>query len=250
MLVTMKNKGDVPGLIHQLELLSDDLQYRPRQAKQTEKALQFLYDDLCAAFQDATPEQRADIGIALEFRQKLIDQLLIYYRSIAEQALKAARKKRQEATAAQLIQQGAVANTLIGRRVPEDQLEQPNDQILQAATMIGFDLSAYIAELSVSYKVYVQRAIQYHRGKDRIRALKALGIALQEHPPLENNDRVLALASILTGETELSAVLTLSDRYVLYKFVQELERAQAVKQANTELKSRSTIEVIRSWFTN
>lgn len=245
----MKNHSDIPALIGQLEVLYDDLQYRPKQAKQTEKALQFLYDDLCAAYLDASPEQRADICIALEFRQKLIDQLLNYYKNIADQALKSTRKKRQEQTAAQLIRQGAAANALIGRRVPEEEIEQPNDQILEAATAVNFDLAACAESLNVSYKTYVQRAIQYHRGKDRIRALKALGIALQEHPPLETNDRVLALASILTGETELSAVLTLSDRYVLYKFVQELERAQVVKQANSELRSRSTIEVIRSWFT-
>ncbi len=248
MRVMMKNKGDVPALIRQLEVLNDDLQFRPRQAKQTEKALQFLYDDLCAAYLDASPEQRADICIGLEFRPKLIDQLLVYYLNIADQALKTARKKRQEQTAAQLIRQGAAANALIGHRVPEEQIELPNDQVLEAASAINFDLAACAESLNVSYKVYVQRAIQYHRGKDRIRALKALGIALQEHPPLETNDRVLALASILTGETELSAVLTLSDRYVLYKFVQELERAQVVKQTNSELKSRSTIEVIRSWF--
>lgn len=245
----MKNKGDVPALIRQLEMLSEDLQFRPRQAKQTEKALQFLYDELCAAYLDATPEQRADICIALEFRPKLIDQLLLYYRSIAEQALKAARKKRQEENTAQLIRQAAVASAIIGRRLPEEELEQANEQMLEAAAA-DFDLREFAETLTVSYKVYVQRAIQYHRGKDRIRALKALGIALQEHPPLETNDRVLALASILTGETELSAVLTLSDRYVLYKFLQDLERAHAIKQANSELKSRSTIEVIRSWFTN
>jgi nitrogen regulatory protein PII-like uncharacterized protein len=250
MLVTMKNKGDVPALVRQLEMLNDDLLHRPRQAKQTEKALQFLFDDLCAAYQDATPEQRADISIALEFREKLIGHLLTYYRSITEQALKAARKKRNEPTTLQLIRQSAVANILIGRRVPEEQMEKTNDQVLDAAAAAGFDLGAFVEEMTVSYKVFVQRAIQYHRGKDRIRALKALGIALQEHPPLENNDRVLALASILTGETAMSAVLTLSDRYVLYKFVQELEEAHTLKQTNNELKSRSTIEVIRSWFNN
>jgi hypothetical protein len=246
----MKNKGDVPALVRQLEMLSEDLQLRPRQAKQTEKALQFLYDDLCAAYIDATPEERADICIALEFRPKLIDQLLLYYRSITDQAVKAARKKRQNQTTFQLIRQGAVADALIGRRVAEDELEQAHEQLLEAAATVDINLREFAETLTVSYKVYVQRAIQYHRGKDRIRALKALGIALQEHPPLETNDRVLALASILTGETELSAVLTLSDRYVLYKFVQDLERAHAIKQANSELKSRSTIEVIRSWFSN
>ena len=250
MLMKMKNNGDVPALIRQLEMSSDDLLHRPRQAKQTEKALQFLFDDLCAAYPDATLEQRADISIALEFREKLVGHLLTYYRSITEQALKAARKKRSEPSTIQLISQSAVANILIGRRVPEEQIEQTNDQILEAAAAARFDLGAFVEEMTVSYKVYVQRAIQYHRGKDRIRALKALGIALQDHPPLENNDRVLALASILTGETAMSAVLTLSDRYVLYKFVQELELAHALKQTNSELKSRSTIEVIRSWFTD
>lgn len=246
----MKNKGDIPALIHQLEMLNDDLQYRPRQARQSEKTLQFLYDDLCAAYIDATHEERADICIALEFRQKLIDQLLVYYRSVAAQAQKATFKKRQDQTAVQLIRHSAVADTIIGRRVLEEELEQPHQQVLEAAAALDFDLRAFAETLTVPYKIYVQRAIQYHRGKDRIRALKALGIALQENPALETNDRVLALASILTGETELSAVLTLSDRYVLYKFVQELERAQATKQANSELKTRSTIEVIRSWFTN
>jgi hypothetical protein len=93
----------------------------------------------------------------------------------------------------------------------------------------------------------VQRAIQFQKGRERIRALKALSIALAINPRLENNDRVAALASVLTGETEMSGLLTISDPYVLKKFIQQLERTELDRQ--TPPPPKSTLQVIRSWFT-
>ncbi|MAS34667.1 MAG: hypothetical protein CL610_11715 [Anaerolineaceae bacterium] len=246
----MTNKNNIPALIRQLEIIYQDFQSRSRQAKQIEKELQFLYDDLCESYLTATSEQRADVCIALEFRERLINQLLVYYRHIANQTEKSVAKKRQESAVRQLVQQGVAARALIGRRVPEEDLEVATRQIAEAAEAIHFDHETLAEDLDVSYKYFVQRAIQYHKGKDRIRALKALGMALQQHPTLERNDHVLALASTLTGETELSAVLTLSDRYVLYKFVQELEEAEARSHAAAAPPQRSTLATIRSWFTN
>lgn len=246
----MKNNNDLPNLIRQLETLNRDLQDRPRQAKQMEKDLQYLYDDLCAAYLNAKPEQRADVHIALDIRGRLLEPLLAYFKTVSSQALKTAHRKKQEHAAHQLIQQAAAANVLIGQRFPEEELAAATQQLHEAAAATHFDLREFADSLEVSYKFFMQRALQYHRGHDRIRALKALGLALQANPDLDRDDRVQALAATLTGESEMSAMITVSDNYLLRKFVQELEEAELLRRAKSEPKPRSTMEIIRSWFTN
>ncbi len=80
-----------------------------------------------------------------------------------------------------------------------------------------------------------------------MRAIKCLSQALKLNPKLEDNDKVRTIASGLTGETELSAILTLSDGYVVRKFIQQIERAQKAREEVPD-KSRTTMEIIRSWF--
>ncbi len=246
----MKNTNDLPSLIRQLETLNRDLQSRPRHAKQMEKELHFLYDDLCAAYVTGSPEQRADAHIALDIRSRLLEPLLAYFRTIAAQALKAAHRKKQDHTAHQYVQQAIAANILLGNRFPEEETEEAFQQLREAAAASNFDLNEFTSQLEVSYKYFMQRTLQYHRGQDRIRALKALGLAVQANPALDRDDRVQALAATLTGESEMSAMITVSDNYLLRKFVQELEEADLLRRAKTETRPRSTMEIIRSWFTN
>ena len=206
---------------------------------------------MCAAYWTATPEQRVDAQVALEFRTPLALQLLNYYKQIVSQLSKAAAKKRQDQNTRQLIRQGMAARVLMGRKVPEAQLDGPNGLFDQAAGTLGANLEEMAESLAVLPKYFVQRALQYHKGNDRIRALKALGMALQENPTLEKNDRVVMLASALTGETEVSAIITMSDGYVLRKFVEELEYVQRRDRiVAEEMRPRSTLETIRSWFAN
>ena len=62
---------------------------------------------------------------------------------------------------------------------------------------------------------------------------------------------MVMLASALTGETEVSAIITMSDGYVLRKFVEELEYVQRRDRiVAEEMRPRSTLETIRSWFAN
>jgi uncharacterized protein YbjQ (UPF0145 family) len=246
----MKTPTDIPTLIQQIEARNDDLRLftRPGQLKQVEKSVAFLCDDLCAAYLDASPEQRADICIAVEFRGPFLREMAKYYHQTAVQAARTAAKKNKEQAARDLIRQAAAANAIIGTRLPEYDLEESNRIIMETAAAVGFDLHPLAHDLEVPYKVFLQRALQYHKGKDRIRALKALGNALYLHPSLENNDRVLALAAVLTGKTEVSAMLTLSDRYILNKFVQEIEEAEIERRSRLEPKPRSTLDTIRSWF--
>ncbi len=244
----MKTNGDIPTLLRRLETLNADLRDRPRQTKQTEKELLFVYDDLTAAYLDASPEQRVDSCVALEFRAGLVNCLLTYYKNMVAQVSKGARKKRQDQTFRQSVQQAAATRALIGRKIPIEDIEELDLQFQEAADAAGVDVSEMVDSMEPSYKFFVQRALQYYKAKDRIRALKALGIAMQKNPALENNDRVLALAATLTGETEFSAIVTMSDAYVLRKFVEELERAQLAERVQMEPQSRSTLDVIRSWF--
>ena len=249
LVVTMKTNGEIPSLLRQLENLNTDLYERPRQIKQIQKDLQFLYDDLCAAFWTATPEQRVDVHVALEFRTPLALQLVIYYKQITAQAQKSAAKKRQAQNTKQLIRQAMAARALLEHKVPEAQLENIHAQIARSAASLQLDLDQLHEELDILPKYFIQRAMQYQKAGDRIRALKALGIALQENPSLEKNDRVVTMAAELTSESEVSAIITLSDGYVLRKFVEELEFVERRDRIIAEeSKPRSTLETIRSWF--
>jgi hypothetical protein len=72
-------------------------------------------------------------------------------------------------------------------------------------------------------------------------------MALKHNPRLEDDVKVRQMAAGLTGETEVSAVLTLSDGFVVQKFIQQIERARKARD-EADGKSRSTVEIIRSWF--
>ncbi|MBZ0301283.1 MAG: hypothetical protein K8J31_16170 [Anaerolineae bacterium] len=244
----MNENQQLASLARRLETLNQDIQARPRQIRQFEKDLHLVYDDLCAAYLNAGPEQRIDVLLALEFRDRLLDPLVAYYKYIAAQAAKAAQKKRQDQTTAQLTRQAVTASLLIGRSISEEEIAEANQQVLQAAAVAKIDLEALRQRLEIPYRYFVQRALQYHRGRDRIRALKALGIAIQVNPALEKDDRVQALAATLTNETELSAMITTSDHYLLKKFVENLEEEDRIQRSRMQPKSRTTLDVIRSWF--
>lgn len=244
----MSTNGDLPALTRQLENYQQDMQklIKPRQIKQIEKDLQFLYDDICSAYAKARPEHRVDLSVTLEFRNRLLSQFVVYAKNTAKQAQKSADKKRQEAQARQIVRQGLTAISIIKHKVIANDLEEVDDLLQTLALELGVDAYVLSSELEIPYRFYVQRAIQFQKGRERVRALKALSIALALNPKIEQNDRVAALASVLTGETEQSGLLTIGDPYVLKKFIQQIERTELERQAPPEPKS--TLEVIRSWF--
>ena len=243
-------RQNIPTLIRRLEDLNRQLRnaMKPRQIKQAEKELQFVFDELCEAYPIATLEERVDISIALEYRDMLLEVFVEYFRDVTDQAVKAAQRKRKQAV--ELIQHAVAANTIIGRKVIESDLEEANENLIQAAEKMNFDALELARELDVPYKYYVQRAIQYNKGHDRIRALKALGIGLKLHPKLADNDRVIALAVTLTGETAQSAMITISEGYVLKKLIYQLEDEQLRRQYLEQPKPRTTLDTIRSLFSS
>ena len=246
----MNDVNSIPNLIQQLESIYQEVQSisKPAQAKRIEKNLQGLYDDLCAAYLEARPEHRVDIAVSLVYRDPLLAQLVVYFRSVAKQAAASASKKRQEASTRQLVRQAVAAYAMLDRKVIVTNIEETYRMVQTTGMELGMDTYSLALKLDVPYRYYVQRAIQYQKGRERVRAMKALSIALKLNPKLDENERVLALASMLTGETEQSAILTLSDGYVLQKFIQQIEHAHQQLQASTSSKSRSTLEIIRSWF--
>lgn len=245
----MKNTTDVPALVRQMEDLQDQLR-GPKAHKVKQKDMHFLFDDVCAAYLIATPEQRVDINVALEYRDQLLAYFVEYFNNLAEQAAKAAKRKRQRQAAHELIERGIAANAVIGRKVIENEIDDANDQIIEAAEATQFDALALAKQLDVHCKYYFQRALQFYKANDRIRALKALGIALKVNPKLEENDRVIALAAQLTGETEQSAIITMSEGYVLKKLVQHLEARERDRLAAEKPKPRSALGSIRSLFSS
>jgi tetratricopeptide (TPR) repeat protein len=244
----MKNITDVPALIRQIEDLQNQLRDEGKARKVKQKDIHFLFDDVCAAYLIATPEQRVDISVALEYRDTLLEYFLSYFNNLAEQAAKAAKRKRQRNTAHELIQRGIAADALIGRKVIETEMEGGNDKIIHAAEAVDFNVLEQAQQLDVHCKYYFRRALQYQKGNDRIRALKALGIALKLNPKLEENERVVALATQLTGETGPSAIITMSEGYVLKKLVHHLEARDRDRLAASKPKPRSAFGSIRSMF--
>lgn len=243
-------RHNIPTLIRRLEDLNRQLKAttKSRQIKQAEKEVQSIYDELCAVYPTATFEERVDISIALEYRDMLLEIFVDYFRNIADQAFKAAQRKRKQAL--ELIEHAVAADAIIGRKVVEGDLESANDRLIEAAENMQVDILELAREMEVPYKYYVQRAIQYNKGHDRVRALKALGIALKLHPSLENNDRVIALAVTLTGETAQSAMITVGEGYVLKKLVHQLEEEQLRRQYLERPKPRTTLDTIRSLFSS
>ena len=247
----MRHDGTIPSQIQVLENLNQQLNSgaKPRAIQQTEKELLFLFDDICASYLNATFEERVDVNIAFEFRGRLLAVMTTYFNNIAQQAFKASQNRRQQKTTIDLLQQGIAANMLVGPRVPESDIEEADKMMIQAATQIGFDMLELAKKLDIPAKHYVQRALQYHKGKQRAKALKSLSLALKANPQLENNDRVIALATTLTGETPISAMVTVSEGYVLRRFVEEIEKRADDQRLDTDMRPRSTLDVIRSWLT-
>lgn len=247
----MRHDGTIPSQIQVLETLNRQLNSgaKPRAIQQTEKELLFLYDDLCAAYLNATFEERVDINIALEFRGRLLTVFATYFGNIAQQAFKSSKNRRQEKTTVDLLQQGVAANMLVSPRVPESDIEEADKLMIQAATEIGFDMLSLAKKLDIPAKHYVQRALQYHKGKQRAKALKSLSLALKANPQLEQNDRVIALATTLTGESPISAMITLSEGYVLRRLIEDIEKRSDDLRQDPDLRPRSTLDVIRSWLT-
>ncbi len=246
----MKQNLSVPTLVQQLELLNRDLTKarRPKEAQHVEKQLMPLFDDVCAAYLQAVPEERVDLAVAFEFRGRMLAVMTTYFNNIARQALKAAKNRRQEKTAIELIRQGVAADMIVGPRVEESEVEEADANLIHAASEINFDMLSLVHELEIPVKIYVQRAIQYNKGKQRVKALKALGLALRANPQLEKNDKVAALATTLTGETPVSALITVSDGYVLKKFVESIETQSDAQTPLAGADRRSTMEIIRSWL--
>jgi hypothetical protein len=245
--MTMEN--NLSTLTRQLENLYDELrtQTNTRQLKNLDKMLLSLYDDICAAYLQAALEHRVDLRVAIESRDHFAHQLAEYLRTTANAAARIADKKRRIAEAQQLVQQGIAAQTIVERKVAPEQIEGAINSLQSSALLVGVDALGLAQELDIPAQAFVRRALQHRKGHSRIRALKALSLALQSNPKLEDDDRIAALAADLTGQSPYSALVTVGDGYVLKKLIENLEREQQAQQP--DYRPRSTLDVIRSWFT-
>lgn len=241
---------NVTALLQTLEQIYADTEASPKfqRTHQIENRLQNLYDDLCAVFLDAPPDSRADIQIAFQFRPILNEVMGAYLDTIAQQAAKASQNKRQKVNATSPTQRGIAAFVIVSARLPEHDIRQAQQELLSAAHELNIDFEATIEECAVPAKYYVQRALQYHRGKQRVKALKALYLGLKASPTLEKDDRVIALATTLTGESPMSAMITMADGYVLEKFIEELDVPTKTSTLERVPRPRSTFDIIRSWL--
>ncbi|MBZ0296530.1 MAG: hypothetical protein K8L99_28475 [Anaerolineae bacterium] len=240
----------VTALLQQLEQIYADIESSSKlhPSPHSKSVLQNLYDDLCDALLGAPPDSRADILIAFQFRPTLIEVMGDYFQNIAQQAAKAVHSKRQRSNAINLTQRTIAAFSIVNARLPERDLTQGQQDLFDASTELNLDIDAILQAITVPAKYYVQRAIQYHRGKQPVKALKALYLGLKASPSLEKNDRVIALATTLTGESPMSAMITLSDGYVLEKFIEGITGQASISTLEQPPRPRSTLEIIRSWL--
>lgn len=245
----MANRSTITELRQDLDATYEQLSSisKPRQIQQIEKNLQAQFGEICAAYLESSPEKRIDIATSLVYRDRLLAQLIIYYRNITKQGAEMSERKRQEAQAKQLMRLSVAAFALLERKVIISTIETTEHLMHQTCAAIGLDSIALLESLEYSYRDCVLRAGYYQKNRDRVRAIKALSMALKLNPKLEDDHRVQQMAASLTGETEMSAVITLSDGFVVQKFIQQIEHARRMREDASD-KSRSTMEIIRSWF--
>lgn len=234
-------------LVQKLEQSSADLEFASSGKRSAiEREVLHLLNDICDELLQAGPESRADLHIAFQFEEGLIEILGKYVTAITQQASRAAASRPGQRHTYELVQRAAAAHSLAQYRLAEEMMVREGLALKTAARAARVDLNALFTNLNVPAKSYVQRAIQYYRGKQPIKALKGLNLALRIAPQLEKNERVIALATTLTAETPISAMITISDGYVLRKHIEELKRQRRAQSA--EITKRSTLEILRSWL--
>lgn len=221
----------VDVIISQLNLLSEKAKQSSKKTI-SEQECRSIYDQICAVFPNASADDRVDIQVAFEDRELLIEAMTGYMLRLAQQALRLGRRNKRD-EAIQNLQQALIADVIIDGRTNVEELQKIQDELLNAAKEIKFDVEPYLQSLETSAADYVQRAYQLHKQQKRPQAIRALGRALQLDHTLRTNPKIGEFANLLTNEAPYSAIMTLEDSFTRNNFIHEMERKERIRQTQT-----------------
>lgn len=199
--------------------------FRTSKKKPGDKEWQSLYKRVCAAFREATPEQRVDIQIAFESRESLLSLLVRYLDQMTQAAHKAALKDNRKA-AITVLEEALTADAVIDGRTRVDDLQRIHKRLEAAGREAGYDMEGFLRRLETPVQIYVDRANRLYKAGNRSQAIRTLGRALQLDDSLYKREHIAEFASVLIGKSPHSAILTLEDPYLRNLFIESYENPQ------------------------
>jgi hypothetical protein len=224
---------NVEVLINQLGVLQNKI--KASKKRLPDKEWQPLYKQVCAAFREATAEQRIDIQIALEGREAQLSLFVSYLNQMTETALKAARKDNRKA-AIPALEEALTADAIVDGRYNIETLQRIHKQLELAVTEMHYDMEGFLRKLETPISAYLDYAYKLDKQGNRSQAIRVLGRAVQLDHSLQKTDHIGDFAAKLTGQSPKSALMTLEDAYLRNLFIEELENPSY---------SRKTIEATR-----
>ncbi len=216
--------SNVDTILTQLSLLHNKVK-TPSKKKLADREWQPLYKQVCAAYRQATPEQRVDLQIAFESRDALM-ALFVKYLSLSAQAALKALQKGKDNMAVEALQEALTADVIIDGRTNLDDLQRIHKQIESAADQLHFNMEAFLRKLETPIRIYIDSAYQLHKQGDRTQAIRVLGRALQLDHSLQKSESIGDFAATLTGESPRTAIMTLEDTYQRNVFIEEYESSR------------------------
>lgn len=179
-----------------------------------------VFERLCAAYGDASTEQRVDTYICFEARDNLLNALTVYAGNTADKARNLALTSKWD-KAIPILKRAVVADSIVDGRGSDELISRSQQLLLNAVEDIEFNLARYAAQLDLKAKDFANRALQLHKEAQNLNAAKALGLALQMDTVNESDPRLVELAKTLTGKPAHAALATLREPFQREKFVSE-----------------------------
>jgi hypothetical protein len=179
-----------------------------------------LFERLCAAYPDASADQRVDVYICFEARDNLLNALTIYAGDTADKARNIAMTGKWD-KAIPLLKRAVAADSIVDGRGSDELISRAQQLLLNAVEDSDFNLARYAAQLDLTAKDFATRALQLHKEAQLLNAAKALGLALQIDAAAQPDPRLVELAKTLTGKPAHSALATLREPFQREKFISE-----------------------------
>lgn len=231
----------VDAILTQLDLLNEKAKRSPKNIV-SEQDCRKVYDQVCVIFPKATPDERVDLLIRFEGREALMAALVEYMARLSQHAAKMAGKdKRQDATTA--IEQALITDAVIDGRTDLDVLHKIQNELLQAANIVHFDVEPFLQNLETPASVFVERSYHYYKQDNRAQAIRSLGLALQLDHTLRQKEKIAEFAKLLTGEAAHSAIMLLEDSYLRNSLIQDLDRkAKLASRTTTQTATMAKVD--------
>jgi hypothetical protein len=179
-----------------------------------------VFERLCAAYGDASAEQRVDTYICFEARDNLLNALTLYAGDTADRARNLAITSKWD-KAIPILKRAVAADSIVDGRGSDELISRSQQLLLNAVEDSDFNLKRYAAQLDLTAKDFANRALQLHKEAQNLNAAKAVGLALQMDTATEPDPRLVELAKTLTGKPAHAALATLREPFQREKFVSE-----------------------------